>query len=176
MTKQSHFFMFDDHSRSQSRQLHMTPTKETILILDKENHNRWILKVVLENEKYVVIAVDTMKRALENFSEFEVSGFITNYRVDQFCTLDVVRELKKKFPEAYVMMFSDEEIREKEYEEIMKAGVDDYFRKPFSMQKVLLHLKKGLKQRDITLQKSRLEEELSCIKTGRNILETFSKT
>ena len=154
----------------------MTPTKETILILDKDNHNRWILKVVLENEKYVVIAVDTIKRALENFSEFEVSGLITNYRVDQSCTLDVVRELKKMFPEAYVMMFSDEEIREREYEEIMKAGVDDYFLKPFSIYKALLHLKKGLKQRDITLQKSRLEAELSCIRTGREFLETFSKT
>lgn len=129
-------------------------TRETILILDIESHSRWILKGLLENEKYIVIAVDTIKRALQNFSEFEVSALITNYFIDLSCTLEAVRELKRRVPEAYVMMLSDNEISEEEYEGIMKAGVDDYFLKPFSVQKALLHLKKGLKWRSILLRKN----------------------
>jgi DNA-binding response OmpR family regulator len=132
--------------------------KETVLILDRESHTRWVLKALLESENYLVIAVDTMERALQNFAEFEVSGLITEYRIDQASTLDMIRELKTRFTEAYVMMLTADEVTEKEYEEIISAGVDDYFVKPFPTWKILLHLRKGLKQRGLVLTKKRLEQ------------------
>ncbi len=142
-------------------------TKENILILDKECETQHALKTLLETEKYIVIAVDTMDRAVQNFSEFEVSGLITEYSIDHSCTLERIRELKKKFPEAYVMMITNQEVVESEYEEIIDAGVDDFFLKPVSTGKVLLHLRKGLRQRHISLQKKRLEQELSHLKGKR---------
>jgi DNA-binding NtrC family response regulator len=138
--------------------------KETVLILDRESHTRWVLKALLENEEYLVIAVETMERALQNFSEFEVSGLITEYRIDQSSTLDMIRELKTRFPEAYVMMLTADEVTEKEYEEIISAGVDDYFVKPLPSWKILPHLRKGLKQRSSVLHKKRLEHEFSRMK------------
>jgi len=138
--------------------------KETVLILDRESHTRWVLKALLENEEYLVIAVETMERALQNFSEFEVSGLITEYRIDQSSTLDMIRELKMRFPEAYVMMLTADEVTEKEYEEIISAGVDDYFVKPLPSWKILPHLRKGLKQRNTVLHKKRLEHEFSRMK------------
>lgn len=74
--------------------------KETILILDREFHAQWTLKTILESEKYIVLSVDTIERALQNFQEFEVSGLITEYRIDQAYTPKIIRELKKSFPEA----------------------------------------------------------------------------
>src|SRR4030042_682708 len=138
--------------------------KETVLILDRESHTRWVLKALLQNERYLVIAVETMGRALQNFSEFQVSGLITEYRIDQSSTLDMIRELKTRFPEAYVMMLTADEVTEKEYEEIISAGVDDYFVKPFPIWKILPHLRKGLKQRSLVLHKKRLEQEFSRMK------------
>jgi DNA-binding NtrC family response regulator len=138
--------------------------KETVLILDRESHTRWVLKALLENEEYLVIAVEAMGRALQNFSEFEVSGLITEYRIDQSSTLDMIRELKTRSPEAYVMMLTADEVTEKEYEEIISAGVDDYFVKPFPSWKILPHLRKGLKQRSLVLHKKRLEQEFSRMK------------
>ena len=139
-------------------------SKETILILDKENHTRWILKAFLEGERYIVIAVDTVERALQNFAEFEVSGLITEYWIDQASTLDTIRQLKARSPEAYVMMLTTDDVGEKEYGELMGAGVDDYFVKPAPTWKILIHLKKGLKQRSTLLQKKRLEHELARLK------------
>jgi DNA-binding NtrC family response regulator len=138
--------------------------KETILILDKEYHTRWVLKTLLENEKYIVIAVDTIERARQNFSEFQVSGLITEYRIGRATTLDTVRELKSRAPEAYVMMLTADELTEKEYEEVIAAGVDDYFVKPFPSSKILVHLSKGLKHRTLLLQKKRQEQELGRLK------------
>lgn len=154
-----------------SSRLLLTPlvmAKETILILDKEFHTQWTLKTLLEGEKYIVLAVDTIERALQNFQEFEVSGLITEYRIDYTPTPEIIRELKKNFPELYVMMVTYENLEEKEYMKIMSSGIDDFFLKPISGEKILIHLKKGLRQRRILLQKKRLEQKLNEIETNRS--------
>ncbi len=147
-------------------------SKETILILDKEFHTQWTLKKVLESEKYIVLAVDTAERALQGFQEFEVSALITEYRIDYISLAEMIRELKKGFPELYVMMLTHENLEEKEYKKIMKAGIDDFFLKPVSSEKILIHLKKGLKQRKIYLEKKRLQQELNQMKTNGSARET----
>jgi DNA-binding NtrC family response regulator len=143
-------------------------SKETILILDKEFHTQWTLRTILESEKYIVLAVDTIERALQNFQEFEVSGLITEYRIDHTYTPEIIRKLKKNFPELYVMMLTHENLEEKEYGKIMSSGIDDFFLKPISSEKILIHLKKGLRQRKLVLQKRRLEQRLHGINTNES--------
>ena len=134
---------------------------ETILILDNEIHSRWTLKALLESEQYLVVAVDTIERALRNFSEFEISGFITEYWINCHSTVEAIKELKVRFPESYVMILTDKEMKETEYEELMTAGIDDCFSKPFSSKKILLHLEKGLKRRRDLLQRKESADEFS---------------
>ncbi len=142
--------------------------KETVLILDKEQHTQWILKSLLENEKYLVVVVDSTERAKQNFSEFEVAGLVTEYWIGHERALDTIRKLKRIFPEAYVMMLTDIVLEEEDYEEIFDAGVDDYFLKPQSTRKILLHLKKGLQHRSALLQRNRFEQEIERIKSKKN--------
>jgi len=146
-------------------------SKETILVLDKEFHTQWTLKTILEGEKYIVLAVDSIERALQNFKEFEVSSLITEYRIDHSETPEMIRELKKSFPELYVMMLTYENLEEKEYSKIMSSGIDDFFLKPISVERILIHLKKGLRHRKILIQKKRLEQRLNQIRTNRNARE-----
>ena len=143
-------------------------SKDTIVILDPETNTQWPLKTLLENEEYNVIPVNTIEKALKKFSEFEVSGLITEYWINHSSTLEAVRWFKKTFPEAYVMMLTNGELQENEYEEIIKAGTDDLFMKPFSIKRISLHLWKGLKQRQNLIQKKRLAEKLSQISPGNN--------
>ena len=142
--------------------------KETILILDNESHSRWTLKAFLESEQYPVVAVDTIERALRNFSEFQVSAFITEYWINQHSTAEAIRDLKTKFPECYVMMLTDKEMKESAYEEIMAAGVDDCFMKPLSSKKILLHVERGLKRRREHLAKDSAEE---LVETANQVLD-----
>ena len=146
-------------------------SKETILILDKDFHTQWTLRTILESERYIVLAVDTIERALTNFQEFEVSGLITEDRIDHANVPEIIRELKKSFPELYVMMLTAENLGEKEYKKIMNAGIDDLFLKPISTDKILIHLKKGLKHRKILLQKKRLEQRVNEMETNRTLQE-----
>ena len=151
-------------------------TKETILILDKELNTQWTLKALLESEKYIVLTVNTIEKALRNFREFEVSGLVTEYWIDSSNTIEIIRELKKEFPELYVMMVTDEDIGEQDYSKIMNLGVDDFFLKPFSSEKILIHLKKGLRQRKTYLQKKKIEQELNQIKTKVQDLPPVTKS
>ncbi len=146
-------------------------SRETILILDKELHSQWTLKTLLEDERYIVLAVDTVERALQNFKEFEVAGLITEYQMDHTLAPEIIRELKKNFPELYVMMVTHENLEEKEYSRIMSSGIDDFFLKPISSEKILIHLKKGLRQRKILIQKKRLEQRLNEIRANRSSRE-----
>jgi DNA-binding NtrC family response regulator len=115
--------------------------------------------------------VNSVERALQNLKEFEVSGIITEYRIDHTNMPKVIRELKRSFPELYVMMTTDENLEEKEYKKIMSLGIDDLFLKPVSSEKILIHLKKGLKQRKIFLQKRELEKKLNLIKKNKIVRE-----
>ncbi len=142
-------------------------TKETILILDKDKNITWALKTLLESENYPVVVVDTIDRAMKDFSEFQVSGFITEYRIENVRTLETIRKLKGMFPEAYVMMVTDNDMMEVEYEKAIEAGVDDFFLKPMPIKKILLHLRKGLRYRGLLIEKARIEREMAALYPGR---------
>jgi DNA-binding NtrC family response regulator len=155
--------------------------QETILILDNERHVQWTLRILLESEGYSIITADTIEIALGHFAKNGVSGLIAEYYIDQFCTLEAIRDLKTKFPEIYVMMLTNHEVNGGKYKEILNSGVDDFFKKPFSIEKIFLHLKKGLRQREILIQKSRLEQEINRMGNGRKVdknpsVEKFHRT
>jgi DNA-binding NtrC family response regulator len=119
-----------------------------ILILDADKNITWTLKTLLESENYPVVVVDTIDRAVKDFSKIQVAGFISEYRIENDCTLETIRELKRMCPETYVMIVTDKEMKEDEYEEMMQMGIDDYFLKPVPMKRILLHLQKGLRYRN----------------------------
>lgn len=141
--------------------------KETILILDTDQNISWTLKTLLEHEEYPVVVANTIERALKNISEFQVSGVLTEYRIENVRTLEAIRKLKETFPETYVMMITEKETKEDEYEEIMQAGVDDYFLKPIPIKKILLHLRKGLRYRSLLIEKKRLEREMDDLHSSK---------
>ncbi len=150
-------------------------SKETILILDNEKYIQWTLKKLLEAEKYSILSADSIATVTSIFSEHEVACLITECWINHFCTIEMVRDLKKRFPELYVMMLTSKQLTEQKYKEILGAGVDDLFQKPFTPEKIFLHLKKGLRQRNIFLQKRELQRKLDRIAAGRYTDRTSSR-
>jgi len=150
-------------------------SKVTILILDNERYIQWTLKNLLEGEEHTILPIDSIETVMPIFSEREVACLITEYWIDHFSTLDLVRTLKKRFPETYVMMLTSKELSDEKYKEILNAGVDDLFKKPFSPGKIFLHLKKGLRQRNLFLQKRQLEQELGRVNSRRETGEIYSR-
>lgn len=150
-------------------------TKEVVLIFDQDAHTRWVLKTLLEGEHYIVVAHGDTERLRQNFQEFEISALIIEYRLDQRDLVDFVRELKKDVPELYVMMLAQLELGDMDYKRILNAGIDDFFLKPISGEKILLHLQKGLKQRKLMLQKRQVEKKLMRMRSRTKAMEMVQR-
>ena len=66
---------------------------------------------------------------------------------------EIIKKIRERLPELYVMMIADGRIGEKEHQKVIETGVDDFFVKPMPYEKILFHLQSGLKQRKKYLQK-----------------------
>jgi DNA-binding NtrC family response regulator len=119
---------------------------KTILILDDEVPVSWALKSILGMENYQVFTASTLEEADRFLHEKPLSALITEYRLDRDYTVETIKKIKDTLPGLYVMMLTNNEVDELEYEKIIRAGVDDYFLKPVSFNRILVHLEKGLKR------------------------------
>ena len=121
---------------------------KTVLILDNELPISWALKSILGMENYEVFTATTLEEADKISRDADLSALITEYRLNHHDTLEMIKNLKKTAPDLYVMMLTNNEVDEPQYEEIIRAGVDDYFLKPVSFNRVILHLEKGVRRRE----------------------------
>ncbi|MBI5584202.1 MAG: hypothetical protein HY892_10280 [Deltaproteobacteria bacterium] len=99
-------------------------------------------------ENYQVYTASTLEQAGLISHDQPLSALITEYLHNKTQTIDMIKKIKYVRPELYVMMLTNAQVNEQEYEQIIRAGVDDYFLKPVSFNRILLHLDKGLKQRE----------------------------
>lgn len=123
----------------------MMPNRN-ILILDGEMPISWALKSILGMENYEAKTASTLEEARRFSTEANWAALITEYHLDHDNTLEFVKKLKKALPGLYVMMLTNTQVDEREYSEIIRAGVDDYFLKPVSFSRILVHLEKALRR------------------------------
>jgi len=113
--------------------------------------------MILEEEKYLVETALSLKDAYELLKERQYSVIITEYIPPFETTDDMIQWVKKKAPETYIIIVTNAIVDEKTYEKLFTLGVDDFILKPYSAEKILVHIKKGLKQRDLILKFRELE-------------------
>ncbi len=119
---------------------------KAIMILDPEEHTQWVLRTILESEGYKVFGVARIEEALKIFTEYKFHALISEYWIGHISSLEIIKKFKELSPEGYVMMLANEDAKENEYQEIINAGVDDFFVKPFPTKRILIHLQKGLRR------------------------------
>jgi DNA-binding NtrC family response regulator len=119
----------------------MNPPK--ILILEEDLHLQWIMKTYLESKGFFIIVSDKVEDIIEIASKVNISIFITEYWINHSNTLETIRKLKEISPKVYVLLTTYRIIDEKEYQQILEAGVDGLFEKPFPFEKMITHLKEG---------------------------------
>jgi DNA-binding response OmpR family regulator len=117
-------------------------TSPKILILEEDLHLQWIMKTYLESKGFFIIVSDKVENIIEIASKVNISIFITEYWINHSNTLETIRKLKEISPRVYVLLTTYRIIDEKEHQQIIEAGVDDLFEKPFSFEKMMILLKK----------------------------------
>ena len=128
-----------------------------ILLIDPFKNLLNAYRIILEEEKYLVETALNLKDAYQNLIKSQYSVIITEY-IPPFETTDyVIQWVKKKAPETYIIIVTNASVDDKTYEKLFNIGVDDFILKPYSPKRVLVHVKKGLKQRDLIINSQKLE-------------------
>ena len=132
-------------------------------------HDNWILlidpfknllnayRIILEEEEYLVETALNLKEAYELFRRKQYSVIITEY-CPPFDTTDyMIQWVKKNNPGTYIIIVTNAIVDEETYKKLFTIGVDDFILKPYSPERILVHVKKGLKQRDLIIKMRELE-------------------
>jgi PleD family two-component response regulator len=128
-----------------------------ILLLDPFKNLLNAYRMILEEEEYFVETAVNLKEAYQLFGKRQYSVIITEYCPPFEATDEMIEWVKKNTPETYIIIVTNASIDEAIYEKLFTIGVDDFIPKPYSPERILVHIKKGLKQRDLILRLQELE-------------------
>lgn len=119
-----------------------------LLIVDDEENVRASLQAVLEDEGYSVEAVGSGEDGLRLLERRNFEVVFLDVWLPGKDGIDVLREIRTRRPHQYVIMISGHGTIETAVQ-ATKLGAFDFIEKPLSLEKVLLVLEHGLKQKHL---------------------------
>ena len=131
---------------------------EKILVIDDERLILDLTAMVLGNRGYSVTTVDN---ALDGYDLIEAENpalLLLDYMMPVTNGLEALKEIRRRFPETYVIMFTGKGSEEVAVE-LMKAGAADYILKPFSNANLVERIENVLRLRDMELRNRELLAE-----------------
>ena len=130
-----------------------------ILLIDPFKNLLNIYRMFLEREKYRVETASNLKGASQKLSLDHYAVMITEFLPPFEETFQMLHWVKEYSPETYIIIVTNALVDDKTYEELFRIGVDDLIVKPFSLEKILVHVKKGFRSRGLVIKIQELERE-----------------
>jgi signal transduction histidine kinase len=133
-------------------------TKATIVVIDDDVHILELTELILEKRGYSVFTASAARIGLEIIAERQPELVLLDYMMPEMDGLTALREIRSRFPNTYVVMFTgkgNEEIAV----ELMKAGASEYILKPFNNRDLVERLDNVLRIREIELHNKLLQQE-----------------
>jgi DNA-binding response OmpR family regulator len=118
-------------------------SKQSILVVDDEQHVRELLKRILE-EEYDVILAENGKEALEKFKCTKPDLIISDIRMPEIDGLQLLKGIREEsnIPVIILTGVNDPDTVIKAF----SLETDDYVRKPFSKRELLLRVNNKLRR------------------------------
>lgn len=132
--------------------------REKLLIVDDERMILELTSMVLRSKGFDVSVVDNAPESYELIEREQPALVLLDYMMPKVNGLDALKEIRERFPETYVIMFTGKGSEEVAVE-LMKAGASDYILKPFSNAKLVERIENVLRLRSIELRNKELVDE-----------------
>jgi len=130
----------------------------SLLIIDDEQIILDLTTIILKNRGYnVYTAVDAFT-GLDLIENVRPELVLLDYMMPGMDGLTALKEIRQRFPDTYVMMFTGKGSEEIAVE-LMKAGASDYVLKPFNNQDLVERIENVLKIRRVELNNRELLRE-----------------
>ena len=131
---------------------------EKLLVVDDERMILELTSMVLTSRGFDVSVVDNALDAYVMIERERPALVLLDYMMPKVNGLDALKEIRKRFPETYVIMFTGKGSEEVAVE-LMKSGASDYVLKPFSNAKLVERIENVLRVRSIELHNKALIQE-----------------
>ena len=131
---------------------------EKILIVDDEQMILELTSMVLTSRGFEVRTVDNATDGYEIIARERPALVLLDYMMPRVNGLDALKEIRARFPDTYVIMFTGKGSEEVAVE-LMKAGASDYILKPFSNAKLVERIERVLRVRAIEMRNRDLVNE-----------------
>lgn len=132
--------------------------KATVVVIDDDPHILELTSLILSRRGYHVLTASTARQGMEVIASQAPELALLDYMMPEMDGLATLREIKARYPDTYVIMFTgkgNEEIAV----ELMKGGASEYILKPFNNRILLDRLDSVLRIREIELRNKALQQE-----------------
>jgi DNA-binding NtrC family response regulator len=138
----------------------------TILVVDDEKNIRSGLAEAISLEGYDVIEAENGKIAWEKMNSNNVDLLLTDLRMPEMTGEELIRKVRASYPKLPIIVLTGHGTIENAVE-IMKYGAIDFYTKPIDPDKLLLVIKKSIKNTQLEEQNRKLTEEIERLKKER---------
>src|SRR5438270_8287386 len=133
--------------------------KQKILIVDDEQLMCWALTEALRSWSYASVEASTGAAALAVFDTEQPSAVLLDINLPDGSGLDVLREIKRRQPDAVVIMITANVLVDDTIA-ALRGGAYDFIGKPISLDELQVTIRNGI-------EAQRLRREVSIIRRER---------
>ena len=140
-----------------------------ILVADDESLMREFLTETLISQNYEVVSAENGEQAIEFINNDTCDLILTDYKMPKYTGIDVLKKAREKMPDCKVIIMTAYGTVENAVE-AMKLGAFDYIVKPFSLDEILILVKRVLKYKSLEIENRMLHTELEEFYGYKNII------
>ncbi|GIW70545.1 MAG: acetoacetate metabolism regulatory protein AtoC [Planctomycetota bacterium] len=132
-----------------------------VLVVDDDADFARMLERLLVSEGYRAVRAGSAEEALQHLAQHRhaLQIVLTDIRMPQGSGMELLREVRRRYPELQVVMMTGYGTIEQTVE-AMKLGAADFIPKPFDNQELLLHLQQLQRMRRLERELAELRGEL----------------
>lgn len=147
----------------------------TILIADDEKNILSGLQMAFEDEGYAVLTAENGKIAWDLITKNSVDLVITDLRMPEMDGYELIKRISSSYPTLPVIVLTGHGTIETAVE-TMRDGAIDFFTKPVDLEKLLLVIKKTIKNSQLQEQNRRLTLEIEKLKKQQHYSRIIGKS
>lgn len=133
-------------------------SKATVVVIDDDIHILELASLILSRRGYQVFTAPTASAGMEIIAERLPELVLLDYMMPEMDGLSALREIRTRFPDSYVVMFTGKG-SEQIAVELMKGGASEYILKPFNNRDLVERLDNVLRIREIERHNRSLQLE-----------------